>query len=80
MSATRKSATPGAPEPGWMTKREVAEYARFSEKIIQEAINNPDNPTPLRAIRVPGIRIKREWVDEWLEARAAWVERQELAL
>jgi excisionase family DNA binding protein len=49
-----------------MTKGQAAEYAQVSAKTIQRAIRLG----ALRAGRTPGlVRIRREWVDEWLERR-----------
>lgn len=82
MSATRKSATAEAAEPRWLTKAEAAAYTRYSERVIQDAINNPATAVPLPALKVSTsghVRIKSTDLDAWLEARAAWVERQESA-
>jgi excisionase family DNA binding protein len=50
---------------GW-TKQEAAAYARCSVSTIQRAIRNGR----LRAGGTVGlVRIRPEWVDEWLEQR-----------
>ena len=52
----------------YMTKAEVADYARVSLSTVERAIRSG----ALRAGRTRGrVRLKREWVDRWLERRAA---------
>ena len=58
-----------APTP-WLRPREAAWHAKVGPKIIYRAVRSG----ALRAARVGGrkeLRIRREWVDRWLERTAA---------
>jgi excisionase family DNA binding protein len=52
----------------WLTKAEAATYGRVSERTLERAMSE-------RAIRFGGgghgvaVRIRIEWVDQWLEHR-----------
>ena len=50
----------------WMNVSEGAEYANVSRDTIYTAVERGE----LRHVRIGGrrsIRLKREWIDEWLE-------------
>ena len=54
---------------GWRTADEAAQYAHLSPWSIRQAIAIGK----LRSVRVAGrrsIRLKLEWVDEWLQGTA----------
>lgn len=52
--------------PVWLTKQEAADRARVSVDTLERAIRRGE----LRAGGSPGlVRIKPEWVDEWIESR-----------
>jgi excisionase family DNA binding protein len=58
------------PEPiasPWLTKREAADYARVSMRTLERAMHDGD----LRHAGEAGlaVRIRLEWVDDWLENR-----------
>lgn len=55
-----------AQQPVYLTKQEAADYARVSTSTIKRAIRSG----ALRSGGTPGlVRIRPEWVDEWLEHR-----------
>ena len=61
------------PVSPWLTAAEAAEYARCSVRMIYWSAKRDQ----LRTARVGfgrAIRVKREWIDAWLEACAAPVE------
>ena len=59
-------------QSGWLTAREAAFYAgSIGISTVRDACNRKE----LRHVRVGGgargpIRIRKEWIDEWLEAWA----------
>jgi excisionase family DNA binding protein len=64
MQADMKDQTPV------MTLKQTAAYLRISKAHLSNVINGkvPDVP-PLRSFRVGRrVLIRREWVDEWMEA------------
>ena len=64
---------PSRSQSMWLTPKEAADWARCGVKTIYREVN----AGRLRAARVGGrreLRIKPEWVDEWLEATAAAIE------
>ena len=55
-----------APPSRWLTGREAADYANLSADTIYTACERGE----LRHARVSGrrtIRLRREWIDAWLE-------------
>jgi excisionase family DNA binding protein len=53
----------------WLTAAESAAYAKCSVKTIGRAVARGD----LRAVRLAGshrLRLRREWIDSWLDAGA----------
>ncbi|WNM28454.1 helix-turn-helix domain-containing protein [Demequina capsici] len=66
-------------EDRWLPLKDACAYVSLSEKTLRKAINDPNEPVPLQALRINlngAIRIKRKDLDEWLEARDAWVDAQ----
>ncbi len=60
-----QSGQPGASSP-WLTVKEAADYASLSADTIYTACERGE----LRHARVSGrrtIRLRREWIDAWLE-------------
>lgn len=56
-------------EPDWLTVAEVASYVRCSRRAIYGAIQHGE----LKAAPINGrgdLRISRDWVSDWLNARA----------
>lgn len=61
------------PETPWLTVAEVAAVARCGARLVYREIT----AGRLRAARVGGrkaLRIRRDWVDAWLEACATPIE------
>ena len=53
-------------QPAWMTIGEAARYARCGSKTLYREVRRGS----LKAARVGGrraIRVRREWLDRWLE-------------
>ena len=60
---------------GWLTVHEAAEWARSGSKTIYREVN----AGRLRAARVGGrreLRLRQEWIDDWLLASANPVQSQ----
>lgn len=69
----RPAMTGDGPAPAWLTVRQAAQRAQCGVRVVYRAANSG----ALRAARIGGrrdLRIRPEWIDEWLDATAAPVE------
>ena len=71
--ASEQSSLDGASP--WLTVKQSGQYTQSSRRLIYNEIK----AGRLRAARIGGrreLRLRREWLDQWLESSAAVVETQ----